>query len=376
MEQIYFHLPTKIFFGSNSLERNLPILSSYGKKILIVTGKQSAQKSGLLQKIERILRQEGLAWQVFNDVPPEPDTSACEKGAEAALSFGADLILGVGGGSPLDVAKAIAVLAVNQGKTSDYFGEDAFTLSPLPVIAIPTTCGTGSEITKYAVIIDEKERTKKTISSEKIIPAVAIVDPDLLKTLPSNLIAGSGMDALAHAIEGFLSKKSNSLTRIWSIESIQLVKSSLIHAIEKREGSLETIMLASLFAGFVINHTGTIMVHGMGYPLTINYQLHHGTANALMLPYVLQFLKTHGYAEEIKTISAIVSPKEIASLTKKSGLPSTLAEINISNNDINRLAQEASIGCERSFKNMKGPFSIAELAAIYLQAWEGKITSF
>jgi len=156
-----------------------------------------------------------------------------------------------------------------------------------------------------------------------------------------------------------------------SRESIRLVLDSLAQAAAGNRESLETLMLGSVCAGFVINHTGTIMVHGMGYPLTINYGLHHGTANALLLPYVLGFLARNGYGEEIKALGETLSPGTIRALARAAGLPTTLEEIGVKEEDLDRLAEEAALGCERSFRNMKRAFPTGDLRKVLGRAWRG-----
>jgi len=371
MEPFSFYLPTRVLFGNGVLEQGLSAISSLGTHAFIVTGKNSTKQSGLLDRITGVLNRMDVVWTVYDAIPQNPKTADCEQGAAAARAAGADIVLGVGGGSPLDAAKAIAVLATNGGKTADYFGEASFSMRPLPVVAVPTTCGTGSEVTRYAVIIDETTRTKKTISSDAIIPMDAIVDPDLLITLPPHLVAGAGMDALSHAIEGFLSKKANPITHMYSRTSIRLVTESLVRATAGEKESLTNLMLGSLCAGFVINHTGTIMVHGMGYALTINYGIHHGTANALLLPYVLAFLSQHGYKEKIASLGETASFTTLRSLLRATGLPLTLAEAGVKQESLAQLAKEAATGCERSFKNMQSPFTPNELKNILFHAWSG-----
>lgn len=365
MVNIKFFIPTKIIFGKGCLNDSLSEVSLFGKNALIVTGKNFARSTGLLDIVCNKLKSININSYVFDGVSPEPDISDCEKAAEAGKISGADVIVAIGGGSAMDVAKAAAVLIRNSGKLQEYFGEEKFSCEPVPIIAIPSTCGSGSEVTRYAVIIDGKARTKKTVSSERIIPKMAILDSSLLETLPAHIIAGTGMDALCHSIEGFLSKKANHLTHIFSRESIKIIIDNIVEATDKSFQHLEKVFLGSLYAGFVINHTGTIFIHGMAYGLTIMYKIHHGTANAICLPYALKFLKEHGYAEEIKEIEKIFKIDTLFEIYKRIKIPLRLKDIGVKEDDIYTLSEMAVQGCERAFKNMKSPFTKEEFIEIF-----------
>ncbi|HPP66642.1 MAG TPA: iron-containing alcohol dehydrogenase [bacterium] len=366
LNKIRFFLPTKIIFGEGVIGNFLPNISQYGKMPLIVTGKNSAQKSGLLDFIKTNLKNQHLDFYIYQGVSPEPSTDDCIKLAEMVIKTKSDMLVAVGGGSAIDVAKVAAVLAKNHECLQNYFGEEKFPNEPLPVIAIPTTCGTGSEVTRYAVIIEPQSNTKKTVSSERIIPKMALLDATVIKTLPPKFIAGSGMDALCHAIEGFLSIKANHLTKIFSRESIKLVLDNIEKAVHHQQiEHLSNLLLGSLYAGFVINHTGTIFIHGMAYGMSIKYHLHHGTANAICLPHALTFLKTHNYEEEISELEKIISIDFLFETNKKIGIPAHLGEIGLIKKDAEILAEMAIKGCERSFRNMKISFNKEQFTEIF-----------
>ncbi|HXK44673.1 MAG TPA: iron-containing alcohol dehydrogenase [bacterium] len=366
LNRIKFFLPTKVFFGEGCLSQFLPEASAFGKNALIVTGRRSARRTGLLDSVCKILKESDIVHYLFEDASPEPSVVDCVRAAEAGLKYNVDMIIAVGGGSAMDVAKAAAVLMKNSGSLQDYFGEERFSNEPLPVIAIPTTCGSGSEVTRYAVIINEQTGTKKTVSSERIIPKMAILDPSTIKSLPGPLIAGTGMDALCHAIEGFLSVKANHLTQLLSREAIRLIFGNIEDAAKSMAMKhIESVFLGSLYAGFVINHTATIFIHGMAYGLTIRYKVHHGTANALCLPYALLFLKKHGYEDEIKELERLIPVDAIIDMNKRMGLPFRLKDLGVQDSEITVLAEMAVVGCERSFKNMKQSFSKDDFIQIF-----------
>ena len=354
MENIYFYLPTKIYFERGALKKYLPEIKKYGKKFLVVTGKHFVYKTNLLEEIKGILDKNRINYSIFSKVDSEPPIENAEEGREFSKKENCDAILAIGGGSAMDVGKAIAILSKNTGDLRDYFGEVEYENKPLPVIAIPTTCGTGSEVTRFSIIVDREEETKKALSSEEIIPKMAILDPTLLETLPPELIAGTGMDAISHSLEGFLSKKANPITKIISIESLKILFKFLPEAVNKRNiDDIEKVFLGSLLAGFVINHTGTIIIHGMGYSLTVKYGIHHGTANSLLMPYVLDFLKERGYREEIARIEELLKGEKLLNFIKKINLPTRLSEVGIKEKDLNQLQNLCIIGCKRAVKKMK-----------------------
>lgn len=372
MENIYFYMGARVYFEKGGIEKYLPEIKRYGKKILIVSGKSFIFKSGLFEKITSILSKERIEYTSYPGVNPEPDTDDVDNGAKLCIKENCDCILAVGGGSAMDVGKAIAVVASNGGSVRDYFGEMEYKNEPLPVIAIPTTCGTGSEVTRFAVIVERSQNTKKTVSSEKIIPKIAILDGEVLSTLPINLVVATGMDAFSHAAESYLSKRADTLSKMFSKESLKILLESLPQA--KREpASLEArekLLLASLIAGFGLNRTGTIIVHGMGYALTISYNTHHGTANALLLPYVFEYLKQNGYKEEVEELERLWGKTEkLNEFVKNLGLPSRLRDIGVGKDEIEKLAELAVVGTQRSMKNMKIIIGKEEFKKIFESAW-------
>jgi len=370
MEPIYFYTPTKIYFERNGIEKYIPLVKQYGRKVLIVSGKNFIYKTGLIEKIEKIFKKENINYSIFAKVNPEPDIENVEEGIKFCKEEKCDVILAIGGGSAMDVGKCIAVMARNKGSLRDYFGEVEYENEPLPIIAIPTTCGTGSEVTRYAVIIDKNEKTKKTVSSEKIMPKLAILDPDVLDYLPSNLIAATGIDAFSHAVESYLAINSDFISRFFSIESLKLLIENLKKAFDGDKKSKEKVFLASTFAGYAINKTGTIIVHGIGYSLTIKYKTHHGTSNGLFLPYVLEFLKENNYEREIKEIEKVIgTTSELQNLITSLKLPSKLREVGVKKEDIEELVNLSIKGCERAMKKMKFVLSRGDFLKIINSAF-------
>ena len=214
MKSIYFNLQAKVYFETEGIPKYLPEIKQYGKKVLIVTGKKFVFETGLIKTITDICSQNGIEVVLYPEVNPEPDIPNVEKGAKICRKEKCDFVLGVGGGSPMDVAKAISVLATNGGKLKDYFGEMEYKSDPLPIVTIPTTCGTGSEVTRYAVIMDKEAKTKKTINSHQIIPKLSILDSKTLSTLPYQLVVATGMDAFSHSAERLLDQKYDHIEKL------------------------------------------------------------------------------------------------------------------------------------------------------------------
>ncbi|MBN1446047.1 MAG: iron-containing alcohol dehydrogenase [Candidatus Omnitrophica bacterium] len=371
MEHIYFGMGAKVYFERGGLEKYIPEVKNYGKKILIVSGKTFIFKSGLYGRISKTLSENGVEHISYSGVNPEPDTDDVDRGARLCAKEGCDCILAVGGGSAMDAGKAIAVVSVNGGSVRGYFGEMEYAKEPLPVFTVPTTCGTGSEVTRFAVIVDRLEKTKKTLSSEKIIPKVSILDSNVLKTLPQKLILATGMDAFSHGAESFLSARADALSKMFARESIKLLWEYLPQAYREPENIeiKEKIFLGSLIAGLALNKTGTIIVHGMGYSLTIKHNVHHGTANAVMLPYVFEYLKENGYAAEMSELEEIWGDTgKLKGFVAGMGLPSTLGGVGVIREEIDELTDLSVVGTKRSMKNMKMKMERSELKKILERA--------
>jgi len=294
-----FYLPTKVYFGQKVVENVGSETKKLGKKVLIVTGKSSARKTGILQKVENSLKRAKIKTVLFEGVEANPSIETINKGTKLAKEEKCEVIVGLGGGSPLDAAKGIAILSTNSGSLSDYFGRNKIKEIPLSVVAIPTTAGTGSEVTPYAVFTHKENLhpRKKIIADISLFPRVALVDPELTLSLPASITADTGIDAFSHALESYLSNRSRPLSDIMASEAITL----LFNYLPKVKKNLEEInirshiLYASLLAGMAIAQSGTILVHAMSYRLTTDLGLSHGKACALLLPSVCEFSLSQGH---------------------------------------------------------------------------------
>lgn len=286
------YFPTKVFFGSNAVRDNYAVLENLGKRALIVTGKGgSAQRSGALDDVGRALEQLSIKWEVFNEVEANPSIQTVRKGAAVARSCQADFIIGIGGGSPLDSAKAIAVLARNE--ISD---EELFALqfeNVLPVIAIPTTAGTGSEVTPFSIITDPVIKAKARIYSPKIIAQIAFLDPLYTLDIPARITVDTAVDAYSHALESYFINKATPITRLISREAMRILGPNLknlnLRATSLTPETRTTMLYGSLLAGMAISITGTTIPHTMGFSLTYLKDIPHGRANGMILPAYMDF---------------------------------------------------------------------------------------
>ena len=287
-----FTLPTKIIYGCGVLKQ-LPeeIRAAGGTKILLITD-TGITKAGITALITDLLYASGLEYTVYDGVEANPKDVNCEDAARAARSIGADCMVAVGGGSPIDCAKAVGVLLAHDAEfIKPYEGKTAATLQGPPLITIPTTSGTGSEITFSSVITDTRNRYKMTIKSPFTAATTAICDPELTISVPPMITATTGVDALTHSIEGFTAVNSEPIGDAAALYSIELISQSLVRAV--RDGSdLEArgnMLMASMLGGLSFSHSDVASVHCIAEALGSMYDLPHGTCNAIFLPYVMEY---------------------------------------------------------------------------------------
>jgi alcohol dehydrogenase class IV len=285
-----FHIGTKVLFGRDVIKDNKAELGKFGKKALIVTGKTSGRSSGAQYDIEKILKELNIEYMVYDRVENNPSLENVSEGGKAARDFGADVIIGIGGGSPLDAAKAIAVLAVNTMDPVELY-KNTFSKKPLPVIAIPTTAGTGSEVTPYSILTRKDVQMKMSFGNEDTFPKLAFLDPRYTESLPRDVTVDTAVDAFSHAAEGYLSRRSMPLSDVLAVEAICIFGRCLKPLLENSINIdiREKLLFMSMLSGIVISHTGTTIVHGMGYALTYCKNIPHGRANGLFMEEYFKF---------------------------------------------------------------------------------------
>lgn len=252
---------------------------------------RGVRDAGLTKRPLGVFRDAGIEVEGFYEAEPNPRDTTIERGAELLAAFGADVVIGFGGGSAMDAAKGIALLATNGGELADYDGTDKIGRDTLPLIAVPTTAGTGSEVTANAAITNTSRHLKMSIRSPRLLPSLAIVDPDLLASLPHMIAATSGADALVHAVEGCLSLRASPLTDVFALEAMRLLHANLRPFVANPANSdaASAMALGSLLAGVVISNTGTGNDHAIARALGGVCDMPHGLATAVMLPPVLRF---------------------------------------------------------------------------------------
>ena len=303
--------PRKIVAGENSIT-SAPneVRSLKGMKPLIVTDAGIAN-TGLLRRLTSLLDEEKIRYGIFSEVEPDPGFAIVEKGKRVFMEGQYDLLIALGGGSSIDTAKMISFLATNEGTVRDYMGIVVFKNDPISVIAIPTTAGTGSEVTHTAVVTDVDQKRKLLIKGTQLIPKTAILDPTLLSSLPPEIIAYTGMDAFIHAVESFLSLRSNLMTQQFSLSAVRLIYPSLIPFKENPKNTdLASKMLhGSCLAGIAFTNAALGAVHALAHPIGSHYHLPHGFTCALFLCQVLKenkdaVLEKYGFLLETLGISS------------------------------------------------------------------------
>ena len=381
-----FNSPTRLSFGAGAADRAAVELAALGaRKVLIVTGPGKTAAAEPLAALKRDLEAAGMAWAHYAGAGADPTTEMVDEGASLYKKEGCDAILGFGGGSPLDCAKGIGAVVGEGRSIRDFVGTGlALTAAVPPLVAIPTTAGTGSEVTSAAVFIrtDGDKKVKKGISGASLYPRLALVDPRLMVSLPPALTAATGMDALTHAVEAYVSKTHNPVADLYCLESIRLIGLHLKRAckhgddLDARTG----MALASTMAGVALSQAGLGMVHGFAHAAGALCGLAHGLANAIMLPYVMQAcipdastrLSDVGRALTGRhSATAIDAVAAMADLAAEIGIPRNLGEAGVPRDMLQAIFDDA-----KNYKRRpQSPhaFTDEELWALLGKAWSERM---
>jgi alcohol dehydrogenase class IV len=288
-----FRVPSVVYTGIGSLEKLAAVVPSLCSKVLIVTDKIMTDL-GHVARIEEQLTKAGLAYAVYAGVNAEPTDVHVDEALRVFQSTECDAVIGFGGGSCIDAAKAVSVMAVHDGYIGDYMGGNKlFDKAPVPLIAIPTTAGTGSEVTSVTVITNTKDDIKMMIRQKALIPLAAIVDPMLTVSSPPKVTAATGIDALCHAIEAYISKRRQPLTDTLAMSAIQKIVNNISRAYAGGEDleAREAMSIAAMEAGMAFTNASVCLVHGMSRPIGAMFHVPHGVSNAMLLPTVLAYSK-------------------------------------------------------------------------------------
>jgi len=325
-----FQLPTKIIFGRGSLTRLWENVDA--KKVLLVTGRGGFREQ-VVKKIRKQLSNVEIT--VYDRIEPNPTHQSVDEGAEIIEKNGCEMVIALGGGSTIDAGKLMASIAVNKGKAYEYaFQGKKIGKRGLPLIAIPTTAGTGSEVTPFAVISDKEKKLKAPIRNRQLFPKVAVVDPEFTASMPAELTANTGADALAHALEALWTKKAQPITDYLALRAVKIIFENLKKVCEEPQNmeAREEMSLASLLAGMAISNTGTGPAHAISYPLTIHFGVPHGNACSLTLPEVMEFNALR--SEKINRITQLYGPERLRELFNEVRLKTRLGEAGVKKEDI------------------------------------------
>lgn len=289
---VRFMLNETSYFGKGAREELAPEIKNRGfKKAFVVTDKSLAE-CGVINKVTDVLEKAGIPFEVYSEVKPNPTIKNVTDGIEACKKSGADVIVAVGGGSSIDTAKGISIVMTNPDRADivSLNGASNTVNRGMPVIALPTTSGTAAEVTINYVITDEEREVKMVCVDPHDIPIMAIVDSDLMATMPKSLASATGMDALTHAVEGYITKAHNTMSDMFHMKAIKLIFKYLPSAVnEKDEEAIEMMGLAQYIAGMGFSNVGLGIVHSMAHQLGAIYDTPHGLANAILLPTVMRF---------------------------------------------------------------------------------------
>lgn len=352
-----FTIPRDVYFGEGVVSE---LKNIKGKKAVIVMGGSSIKKNGTLEKVENHLKEANIEIRIIEGVEPDPSVETVMKGVEVLNDFQPDWIVGLGGGSPIDAAKAMWIFY----EYPEFTFEEAAIPFNLPTlrtkaqfIAIATTSGTGTEVTSFSVITDNKTGIKYPIADFNITPDIAIVDPNLAQSMPEKLIAYTGMDALTHAFEAYVSNANNAFTDALAIKSIEMIKENLLNSYKGDKKARSEMHIAQCLAGMAFSNAILGIVHSMAHKSGAIFNIPHGCANAIYLPYVIEFNRKDAsrvYADIAKRLDLVGTTEEelvdslvamIKDFNEKLNIPSTLKEFGVSEetfkNNIDEVAKTA-----------------------------------
>ncbi len=347
------------YFGPGARKELPEVIKRLGKSKALLVTDAGLVKFGVAKMVTDVLDGAGIPYEIFSDVKPNPTVSNVKAGIEAYKNAGADFIIAVGGGSSIDTAKAVGIV-INNPEFADIVSLEGCaptTNKSVPIVALPTTAGTAAETTINYVIIDEENHKKMVCVDPNDIPAVAIIDAELMYSLPASLTAATGMDALTHAIEGYITKGAWALSDMFEIEAIRMISRNLPVAVAEPSNAVarDAMAVAQYVAGMAFSNVGLGLVHGMAHPMGSLFDIPHGVANALLLPTIMEWNmpacldKYPAIAEAMgvdingmtREEAAQAACDAVKALAIKVGIPQHLTELGISEGDIKALSEQA-----------------------------------
>lgn len=352
-----YHIPTSIEFGWGALARLADLAKGLGGTRAMVVGDPGVAEAGLVGRAVAVLAAGGIPAVAFDDVESDPDIRSVEEATRRAKAERCDVIVGIGGGSALDTAKAVGLMLANPGSIRDYVGIGKVPVPGIPVVAIPTTAGTGSELTIWSVLSDKERRVKNIVGSVLNCPRIALLDPELTLSLPPGVTAATGMDALTHALESYVNKAAQPLSEAMSEQAMALIARSLRVAVAQPDDARarSDMLLASAMAAMAFSSTRLGLVHALALPLGARFHIPHGLVNAILLPAVMRFNlpgnlpKYARIAEIFGERVAPLSPVEAAErsvaaverLKADVGIAATLGQFGMTEADLDDVVDEA-----------------------------------
>ncbi len=381
-----FYAPRKVTFGLNALDRvGVEAKFAGGEEKALVVSDPSLRALGVVNRVEDRLKKEGFEVEVYDEVEPEPQIEVVEEVAESARRGGFDVVISVGGGSVMDVAKVASMSISNPGSVESYFGVNLVKGRGTPLVCLPTTAGTGSEVSMYAVITVGDE--KKAITSPYIIPDVAVVDPMLTVTMPPSLTAGSGMDALSHAIESMISIEATPLTDAIALKAVKLIFNHLRTAYYEGAdlGARCYMSLAANMAGFSLCNGKMVLGHSISQTFGPPYKVPHGISNGITLPYVMKFyvpaaadklaLIAKAVGEDVEGLSvrqaARKAIKAVKMLANDLSIPHSLKDVGVPKDRVPALAKI----CFNQWPRPNSPIKLTKevVLKVFEEMWEGRL---
>ena len=350
-----FYVNCDIVFGRDSVKELPGILKGYGAKKVMVVYDAGVKAAGIAEQVLAMVEETSIPYVVFDGVIPNPTNEVVEEAAGLARCNGVDAFVAVGGGSSIDLAKAIDVLMTNPGSIGDYAGIGKVRHPLFPLVAIPTTAGTSSEITNVSALTDTQKVVKYVVIDDKLVPSKVIIDPEFTRTVPASVTAATGLDAITHAVESYISNRSNPLTEYNSIKGLEILYRNITRAVTDGADmeAREQMMLGCVITGFGFSNANLGLVHAIAHTLSAHFHLAHGMANAAVLPYVMEF-NADGCPEKMAELARAIGltmsgnmeddkyllAGELLHLVQKLGIK-TLSEQGITEQDLDMLAEEA-----------------------------------
>lgn len=356
MKEFSFSVPQEIIVGKGSLARLPEAAEKLGGKHGFIISGPHLNKMGIVASCSESLENAGIKVDAYTETEGNPSVETVEKAAAAFCKSGADFIIALGGGSPMDVAKAVGVVARYGGSITEYEGGGRVPGDIIPLIAIPTTAGTGSEVTAFSVITDHSRNYKLTVFSYKLIPAYAILDPKLLTTAPVSVAAACGIDAMVHALEAYISKDASPFSDAMAEKALELIGKNIRRYVADRTDieAAEAMITGSLFAGIAFSWARLGDVHAMSHPVSAYFDVPHGVANAILLPTIVEYnaladrgkyLKLFNYISLTPASEAEFEPfmlvDLLTELNEQLGIPGSLGEVGVTADKFDAMADDA-----------------------------------